>query len=276
MSLARVFHCLTVSIVLFLCAAVASADIMLPNVYQGGVDITEYLASEKLDGVRARWDGEKLISRGGNVFAAPPWFTKDFPSQMMDGELWTGKAGFEEVVSIVRRDEPHPGWAKVKYVVFDLPGHGGPFKDRDGALGRIVSRSGSPYLKKIRQFKVRNPEHLAYRLEQITASGGEGLMLHRKDAFYKAGRSSDLLKVKKFFDAEAVVVAHNHGKGKFKGMLGSLTVETSDGVRFKVGTGFTDEERKNPPPVGSTITYSYTGLTNTGKPKSPSFVRVRY
>ena len=277
MSRANLFSRLVVFVFLFLCvrAPAVSADVMLAGVYEGNVDIAGYLVSEKLDGVRARWDGKKLISRGGNVFAAPFWWTKDFPSETVDGELWMGKNMFEDTLSVVRKSSPHNGWAKVLFLVFDLPAHGGTFQERDKALRRVVSRAGSPYMKKVRQFEVQSPEHLAYLLEETVRAGGEGLMLHKKSGRYKSGRSSDLLKFKKSYDDEAVVVSHNKGKGKFRGMLGSLTVETPEGVRFKLGTGFTDEQRKNPPPVGSTVTYKYSGLTQNGVPKFPSFWRVR-
>jgi ATP-dependent DNA ligase len=109
----------------------------------------------------------------------------------------------------------------------------------------------------------------------VVAAGGEGLMLHGGDAPYSAGRSDDLLKLKRFNDAEARVVAHNPGKGRLQGMLDSLTVETPDGTRFRVGTGFTDAQRRHPPPIGSTITYRYQGVTRNGKPRFPVFWRVR-
>lgn len=268
-----------VAVFLFLCACApsASAELMLAGIYEaGGVDVTKYLVSEKLDGVRARWDGKQLTSRGGNKFAAPQWWTKDFPSKVIDGELWMGRGKFEDTLSVVRKKSPHHGWADVKFLAFDLPDHGGTFEKRDKALRRVVSRAGSDFMKKVRQFEVVSHAHLEYLLEQIVRGGGEGLMLHRKEALYRAGRSSgDLLKFKKFYDDEAVVVKHNKGKGKYRKMLGSLTVETPDGIRFKIGSGFTDEQRKNPPPVGSTVTYRYNGFTENGVPRFPTFWRVR-
>lgn len=277
MSCVNLFSRLVVFVSLFLgvCVPVASADLMLAGVYEGKVDVTRYLVSEKLDGVRARWDGKKLVSRGGNVFAAPFWWTRDFPSEAIDGELWMGRGKFEDTLSVVRRSKPHPGWLNVLFLAFDLPGHGGSFEERDKALRRVVSRAGSDYLKKVRQFEVESHAHIAYLLEQTVREGGEGLMLHRKSALYKSGRSADLLKYKKTYDDEAVVIAHNKGKGKYKRVLGSLTVKTPEGVVFKIGSGFTDEQRKNPPPVGSTVTYRYKGFTADGVPRFPTYWRVR-
>jgi DNA ligase-1 len=100
-------------------------------------------------------------------------------------------------------------------------------------------------------------------------------MLHRADALYHGGRSPDLLKVKQWLDSEAKVIAYQPGTGKFEGMLGAMEVETDEGRRFLIGTGFSDAERRQPPPLGSTITYRYTGLTASGLPRFPAFLRIR-
>ncbi len=259
----------------FVSASGGAPEVTLASIYKGGTDVSSYLVSEKLDGVRAYWDGEKLVSRRGNVFFPPDWFTKGFPSEPMDGELWVARNSFERTVSIVRRGAPHNGWKDVKYMVFDLPGRKGGFQKRFKVLERVIGAAGNSRLRATRQFRVSGEAELMRELERVTASGGEGLMLHKSDAPHRSGRSGDLLKLKKFYDAEAVVVAHNPGKGKFHAMMGSVTVETPEGVRFRIGTGFTDKQRANPPAIGSVITYKYRGFTRKGKPKFASFWRVR-
>jgi len=92
---------------------------------------------------------------------------------------------------------------------------------------------------------------------------------------YVGSRSSSLLKVKTFSDAEAVVIAHEKGKGKHKNRLGALAVQNADGIQFSVGTGLSDKERENPPPIGSVITYRYQELTDGGVPRFPSYVGIR-
>ncbi len=256
-------------------AASAQPPLALANVYQDDVEVGDYMVSEKLDGVRAYWDGEQLISRAGNVFAAPAWFMQGFPAAPMDGELWLGRGRFEKTLSIVSRAAPHAGWREIRFMVFDLPQHEGPFSARNRALGALIAKSDSPYLEKVRQFTVADKAALQKTLEEVTESGGEGLILRRKDAPHKAGRSDDFLKLKAYYDAEARVVGHNPGQGRLAGMMGSITVETPAGLRFKIGTGFTDEERRKPPPLGSTISYRYNGFTNTGRPRFPSFLRIR-
>lgn len=111
-------------------------------------------------------------------------------------------------------------------------------------------------------------------LDRVVAQGGEGLMLRQPQSLYEVGRSTTLLKVKAFLDAEARVVEHLPGEGKHKGRLGALVVEMPGGKRFSVGTGFSDAERASPPPLGSLITYRYQELTDRGVPRFPSFLRV--
>ena len=100
-------------------------------------------------------------------------------------------------------------------------------------------------------------------------------MLRSTEAPYRAGRSDDLIKLKLFDDAEAVVVQHLPGNGKYQSMLGALLVELPNGQRFKIGTGFSDAERANPPPIGSIITYRYNGTHPSGLPRFARFWRIR-
>lgn len=100
-------------------------------------------------------------------------------------------------------------------------------------------------------------------------------MLHRADASYVTGRSPALLKLTPQLDAEARVIAHLPGKGKYAGMLGALRVEMPDGKQFSLGTGFSDRQRRNPPAVGTQVTYRYRELTDRGIPRFAYFLRVR-
>ncbi len=268
------------AVILLCTAAVADAKkdpprLLLAKKYAPGINLADYWVSEKLDGVRAYWDGQQLLSRNGNAFAAPNWFTEKFPPTPLDGELWISRRKFEETVSVVTRHRPHAGWRRVKFMVFDLPSSAEIFDIRLAELRRIIAGSDSEFLVVVAQEKITDGDLLAKKLETVTAVGGEGLMLHKGDSVYRGGRSGDLLKLKKHDDAEAVVVAHHPGKGKFADMLGSVTVETADGMQFRIGSGFTVEERRNPPKIGAVITYKFYGLTRKGKPRFPVFLRVR-
>jgi DNA ligase-1 len=116
---------------------------------------------------------------------------------------------------------------------------------------------------------------LRRKLAEIEASGGEGVILRKPQSPYTVGRSRDLLKVKTFQDAEAVVIQHQPGTGKHVGRLGALLVELPNGIRFSIGTGFSDPERENPPPIGTTITFQHQGFTKSGIPRFASYLRVR-
>lgn len=255
--------------------------LMLANVYHPGIALQDYWVSEKLDGVRGYWDGEKLLTRGGERIAAPAWFTAGWPRLPMDGELWAGRGQFSRAVSVVRQQTPDDaGWRSLRFMVFDLPAQGGTFTERIPALNGLVTRIDQPWVQAVAQSRVASHADLQRLLAKTVRQGGEGLMLHRGASLYKGQRSDDLLKVKTHDDAEALVVAHLPGKGKYAGVMGALLVEMpgeagKPGQRFKLGTGFSDGQRRSPPPVGSTVTYRFRGLNDSGIPRFASFVRIR-
>ena len=250
--------------------------ILLAEVYRNQADVAKYLVSEKLDGVRASWDGNTLRFRSGKEINAPRWFIEGLPKQALDGELWMGRGSFERLSGIVRREVPDDGeWRQVRYMIFELPGAAGTFSERAEVMRQIVRQANVPWLREIEQFPAVDRNSLQKRFKEVVKAGGEGLMLHRADALYETGRSDTLLKMKPWEDAEAVVIGHVPGKGKYAGMLGALRVRTSDGREFSLGTGFTDEQRRNPPPIGSTVTYRYRDITSSGLPRFASFLRPR-
>ena len=254
----------------------APATVPLANVYQQGVPLADYWVSAKLDGVRAYWDGERLWSRRGNPFQAPDWFVSDFPTQPLDGELWLGRGRFAQLSGIVRTVRPvDADWRSVRFMVFDVPIADQTFSQRLPRLRELVRQAGSPYLVLVKQQRPGNHQQLMDHLDTVIAAGGEGLMLRRSASFYKAGRSDDLLKVKRFDDAEAIVMGILPGKGKYQGMMGALRVRLEGSREFRIGSGFSDAERADPPPLGSVITFKHSGYTATGLPRFASFLRVR-
>lgn len=236
-----------------------------------GIDPRPYLISEKLDGVRALWDGKVLKFRSGRSVAAPAWFLAELPPQPLDGELWMGRRSFDPLSAAVRRAEPvNAEWRLVSYRVFELPAGDGDFERRAARLATL----GGGVVMPVQQQRLNSNAELQARLRQVVDAGGEGLMLHRADAPLASGRSDLLLKLKPQADAEAVVVGHEPGTGRFTGQLGALEVQTPEGLRFKLGTGFSEAQRRDPPPVGTTVTYRYRDLTPGGKPRFASFLRV--
>lgn len=248
----------------------------LVDVYRGGIDLPDYWVSEKFDGVRGYWDGHRLLTRGGSVVPVPAWFTRGWPDTPMDGELWAGYGRFERASAIVRSAGANdPAWSEISYRVFDLPAHGGSFDVRVPAIRAVVASIGAPWVVAVRQFHVDGEARLQAELGRVLARGGEGLVLHRGDAPYRAGRGAGLLKLKPFEDAEARVVAIRPGRGRLAGTMGSIEVMTPDGRRFAIGSGFSDADRDAPPPAGSWVTYQFNGLTDRGLPRFPRFLRRR-
>lgn len=255
-------------------ATAAAKEIMLPQVFTEQ-DVAGWWMSEKLDGVRGYWDGKQLYSKGGKVLAPPVEFTAGLPPFAVEGELWAGRSRFEQTVSCVNREQPHAGWLKLKFGIFDIPQEPGTFRNRIGKAKAWIEENKPEYAFVIDQVEVINNAHLHEELKRVEKLGGEGLIVRDPDAVYENGRSLSLLKVKSFEDAEAVVIAHLPGKGRNVGRMGALLVEAEDGLQFRIGGGFSDAERELPPPVGSVITYKYYGRYQSGLPRFPSFLRTR-
>lgn len=256
--------------------AEAAPPLLLAHETDGNIDPAGWLVSEKYDGVRALWDGQRLRFRSGTTIAAPAWFLARLPTTPLDGELWLGRGRFDALSSLVRRAEPNDaGWRELHYMLFELPGAPGHFADRTAELARISTATRWPQLQAVPQTTVESRQALDDRLEAVVRAGGEGLMLHRADAPYLTGRSRVLLKLKPQQDADAIVVAHLPGQGRHAGRLGALHVRLDDGIEFRLGTGFSDAQRGDPPPLGSTVTFSYRGLTPQRVPRFASFLRVR-
>ncbi|MEZ9141423.1 MULTISPECIES: DNA ligase [unclassified Shewanella] len=254
--------------------AAEKPPIQLASRFQDDIKVEQYFVSEKLDGVRGYWNGEHLLSRSGRKISVPDWFVADFPASKLDGELWIKRNDFESVSALSRSQRvDNPLWRQVKFMIFDMPEHKGEFSQRVQGMAQIASHS--KYINMIPQQSFSTHEALYQELNRVIALKAEGLMLHKKSALYKVGRSQDIVKLKPRYDAEAIVIAYNEGKGKYSGLLGSLTVEMPDGKQFKIGSGFSDHQRANPPAIGSIITYQYLGLTKNGIPRFAHFLRLR-
>ena len=259
------------------CPRVVAAAPALPllGVWSDALDPIAFLVSEKYDGVRGVWDGTVLRHRSGRPIPAPAWFTEPLPRTPLDGELWLGRGRFDALSASVRRERPVDAeWRQVRYMVFELPGAPARFDERAQRIEKVVRQSGAAQLVAVEQSPVADREALRERLARVLALGGEGLVLHRADAPYGTGRSDALLKLKPALDTEATVVAHHVGRGKYVGLLGALEVRTPQGRQFLIGSGLSDALRRDPPPVGSTITYRYHDFTRTGLPRFASFLRV--
>ena len=244
--------------------------------YAPVADIREYWLSEKLDGIRGYWDGTQLVTRQGNAIDSPKWFTQNWPTTAMDGELWIARDHFQQTLSCIRKESiDKTCWRDIRFMIFDLPKNTKTFTERIKTMTQIATKTESPYLMMIKQFKLENNAQLNNKLNTVIDNKGEGLMLHRGSAYYYIGRTANIMKLKKHQDAEAMVIAHLPGKGKYHGMLGAVQVKTASGIIFKIGSGFSDNDRANPPAIGSIITYKYNGTTQGGVPRFARFFRNR-
>ena len=268
---------LTLTLLLLIFPVFLSAQkpsLLLLKNYKADINVTNWLVSEKLDGVRGYWNGKELVSRSGKAFAVPSWFTKGFPPFEIDGELWTKRGDFEHIISIVNRQTPHEGWREIGYYIFEVPHQKGGLMERLGVLKRWLEKNPNGFIQIIPQKLCRGSEHLKEMLDGVEKKGAEGLVVRDPDASYLGKRSSRSLKVKSFRDDECVVIGYTNGAGKFTGLVGALLCRWQDKV-LKIGSGLSQEERENPPHIGSKITFKYNGFTRKGNPKFPVFLRIR-
>jgi DNA ligase-1 len=255
-------------------AAAAAPAVPLLGVWNDALDPARYLVSEKYDGVRGVWDGARLRFRSGRPVPAPEWFTAQLPRVPLDGELWLGRGRFDELSGIVRTERAvDAAWRQLRFMVFELPGAGGSFAERARGIEAIVRRSASPQLVAVEQAAVADRAALHRRLAATIAQGGEGLVLHLATAAWTPGRGDTLLKLKPSLDDEATVIAHHAGKGRYQGLLGALELRMADGRQFLLGSGLSDALRREPPPIGSVVTFRYRDLTSGGLPRFASFLR---
>lgn len=238
-------------------------------------DLTKYYVSEKLDGFRGYWNGKELRSKTGYAYNPPKWFTEKLGDKPLDGELWIGRDKFEEIIPILNGTNNVEDWHKVNYMIFDMPAEDMTFKERVKYMEEYIPSLKLSYVQMIPQNHVHNINELNKVLDNVVAQKGEGLMLHHEDAFYGSGRVNHLLKVKKYDESKGKVIAYKPGKGKYKGMVSALVLKLEDGMIVNIGSGLSDEMRKNPPQKGEIVAFIYNGLTKHGKPRFARYKRMR-
>ncbi len=264
-------------VIFFFCTFCQAKELHLQKArsYTGKEDIKGWVMSEKLDGIRGYWDGSRLLTRKGLPLHPPPWFIKNFPAFELDGELWSKQGDFEFIQSVVLDAEPGPGWEKINYHIFEVPNQNGTFFHRLARAKEWFKSHPTPHVRVIRQTLIQDKSDLERFFLEVKSRGGEGVIAKDPNMPYHTGRSTHVLKVKKARDMEGLVIGINKGKGKYKNAMGSLTLKLENGIIFKLGTGFTDRVRNNPPGVGTTVTFKYHGFSKNGVPKFASFLRVR-
>lgn len=193
---------------------------MLASNYDGSQEISNWFMSEKLDGVRCVWDGKNLYSRNGNKFYAPDFFIEHFPKDMvLDGELFMNRNRFQEIISIVKRQDKNDEWKKIRYVIFDGPNISGNFKTRLEVLENKLKKCPSSYLMLHKHEICKGTKHLEEIMKKIVSVKGEGVILRDPNSPYENRRTKTMLKVKEFHDAEAIIIGINLGTGKYSKVI---------------------------------------------------------
>lgn len=243
--------------------------------YTGEEKVAGWFMSEKLDGIRGYWTGSKLVTRKGKTIHAPARFTQSFPPFELDGELWRKRDDFTFVQSTVMDKTPSKDWNQITYNIFEVPGAPGDFPTRlHKATTWFLAHPDTP-ARIIPQIPCEDRNHLNRFMAEVEKGGGEGLIVKDPNLPFHTGRSPHVLKVKHATDMEGTVVGINEGKGKYKGMMGSLGLRLDNGVEFNLGTGFSDEMRRNPPQPGTVVTFKHHRFTPSGKPRFASYLRIR-
>ena len=247
-----------------------SIELERPKTYQNQ-SINNWIMSEKLDGIRAYWDGEKLLTKNGNIIHSSIDFTQNFPPFKLDGELWTRRNDFENIQSIVLDKIPSNQWEKITYNIFEVPHAQGNFLQRLQKAKVWFKSHPNQHVKFIPQYHCQDKKALNTFLESILQKNCEGVIVKNPNHPYISKRNSNILKVKKFYDMEGEVVGYNYNKERLK----SLIIQLKSGTSFNLGSGLSNKERLNPPKIGEKITFKYYGWTKKGKPKFASYLRLR-
>jgi len=227
--------------------------VMLARDYQNE-DVKGFFASEKLDGVRAIWDGEKLCTKNFRIINAPDWFVSGLPKYALDCELWAGRGRFQFAANVVKRNKAdNPDWRELRLCVFDLPSTKGNLSQRMEIMKSIVIT----HVEILEQIEIKDEKHLKHLFDSVKSKGGEGLMLRQSSEEYTHGRTDLLLRMKDHATDEGECIAIIDGAAHLKWR----------GIIVKV--------KANTMKIGDSVTFKYNGLTENGIPRHARFIAVR-
>lgn len=239
----------------------------------------------KLDGVRMIWDGKDYYSRTGKNLFISSQIEDDlkhyFEGFSLDGELYYHNSDFDKINGQARRLVGRIITTKMNYHVFDTPVDNLHFKER---WLKVLEKPQTNSIKFVETFIVNDEEGVNTFYDKFLFDGYEGLIVRQLDRTYESKRTDALLKLKKFIEDDGIIVEMLPGKGKYKYILGALSVKgkTNKGVKWSanVGTGFSDHERRylwnyKSQFIGKTIVVKYQNITKAGKARMPVFIRIK-
>lgn len=260
----------------------------------------DWYISEKYDGIRAIWNGTKLLTRAKREFSfVPEWFKALLPTFPIEGEILVPGKPFSYFSGVTVRKSDDPRWNEVVFRVFDTPISDKIFEERKSIVEKYIDELNSPFIV-CADFQLipkieKNIQQIHDKFNKLVKEGKEGLMMIRKDNMYQAKRVKTILKYKKEHEGECTVIEYLVGTGKYTGILGKIRCKLSNGKEFNMGTGFVDAQRKcytfnddgtfkklvqpegDPVPViGNLVTYSCMEvIEKTGLPRLPVFKTIR-
>eukprot|EP01061_Rhynchopus_euleeides_P011251 TRINITY_DN2081_c1_g1_i1.p1 TRINITY_DN2081_c1_g1~~TRINITY_DN2081_c1_g1_i1.p1 ORF type:complete len:336 (+),score=84.52 TRINITY_DN2081_c1_g1_i1:57-1064(+) len=283
--------------------------VMLAHSYKPGMNIAGWYCSEKLDGIRAYWNGSKLQTRNGVFIDVPKTFKRAmqhcFPKMHADGELFVKPDFFQQTMGAVMRSKEKEGMERwevgpgvhVSYYVFDLPPRNLKDRSRTYAERLALLQScqytismaqlqpnkfpGVKYLATVESKRLgaapdKAKEQADKLMQRVLRGGGEGLMLREPNSLYTGSRSHTLLKMKEVEESEALVLDWAEGVGKYHGLVGALRCRLHNGIHFEVGTGLPDSCRLSPDDfIGKVITVRHQSVTDLGVPRFPTYIGTR-
>jgi DNA ligase-1 len=266
-------------------------DMKTPKALKDNVPPIGWLLSEKFDGYRARWiPGKRIfLSRNQKEFIAPEWFKDAMPNVDLDGELFAGREFFQYMGTVRKKVPVDDEWKKIKYMVYDMPEEDNVFGERIKKLEEVVKDNGSDIVVFAKQIVITSIPQMEKIYKTVLEKGGEGIMMKCPSSQYEDKRSNFMLKYKPSFDSEAVIVDYHMGNGKYDGVLGGFMckpllnydtysiIDPDENHEFSI-SGMDDsirESYKSTHPVGTIITYEYSGKTDSGKPRFPRYLRIR-
>lgn len=220
--------------------------------------------SQKMNGNRASYYQGKLMSRQGKEFTGMQHIISDLEQLgigwFYDGELvrknidnLSDGQNFRIGTGIINSDSESKN--EIKFVIFDCFPESdiknkestAKYKLRRKMLNKLREVIAEKNLKNIEivtmVYEGTDQSQIVKWLDYAIEQGWEGLMLN-KDATYKCKRTTDLIKIKKFYTMDLSVVGVLEGEGRLKGTLGALVVKYKENT-VNVGSGFDDETRKN-------------------------------
>jgi DNA ligase-1 len=157
-------------------------------------NLTGWVASEKLDGIRAIWTGEFFMTRQGKILKAPAWFTAGMPDVRLDGEIYMGRNSFNQLVSTIQKKGSN--WDGVQYHVFDYADNSATITD---GIAKLQTLSLPSHVKLVEHRTVANHAELDAWEKQVVDGGGEGLVIRNASAKYRGTFGDGMLKVKRLF-----------------------------------------------------------------------------